>query len=116
MIVSAGYNIAGPEVEAALLSAVEVNECAVVGVADDERGQIVQAHMVLADGRGARRCYAVAAAEPRQGDNCALQVSALGGIRGRAAEDTDRKDPAVPVKIVRPAARPCVSWPRKLDE
>ena len=49
MIVSAGYNIAGPEVEAALLSAVEVKECAVVGVADDERGQIVQAHVVLAD-------------------------------------------------------------------
>ena len=49
MIVSAGYNIAGPEVEAALLSAAEVKECAVVGVADDERGQIVQAHVVLAD-------------------------------------------------------------------
>jgi 2-aminobenzoate-CoA ligase len=49
MIVSAGYNIAGPEVEAALLSAVEVKECAVVGIADDERGQIVQAHVVLAD-------------------------------------------------------------------
>ncbi len=49
MIVSAGYNIAGPEVEAALLSAVEVKECAVVGFADEERGQIVQAHVVLAD-------------------------------------------------------------------
>jgi len=49
MIVSSGYNIAGPEVEAALLSAVEVKECAVIGVADDERGQIVQAHVVLAD-------------------------------------------------------------------
>ena len=35
--------------EAALLSAAEVKECAVVGVADDERGQIVQAHVVLAD-------------------------------------------------------------------
>jgi 2-aminobenzoate-CoA ligase len=47
MIVSAGYNIAGPEVEAALLSAAEVKECAVIGVADVERGQIVQAHVVL---------------------------------------------------------------------
>jgi 2-aminobenzoate-CoA ligase len=50
MIISAGYNIAGPEVEAALLSCADVKECAVIGVADAERGQIVQAHVVLADG------------------------------------------------------------------
>ncbi|WP_299416121.1 AMP-binding protein [uncultured Sulfitobacter sp.] len=49
MIVSSGYNIAGPEVEAALLSHPSVLECAVVGVADPERGMIVQAHVVLAD-------------------------------------------------------------------
>jgi 2-aminobenzoate-CoA ligase len=50
MIVSAGYNIAGPEVEAALLACAEVRECAVVGVADAERGHIVQANVVLVDG------------------------------------------------------------------
>jgi 2-aminobenzoate-CoA ligase len=50
MIVSAGYNIAGPEVEAALLSSVEVVECAVIGVADEARGQIVRAFVVLAVG------------------------------------------------------------------
>ena len=50
MIVSAGYNIAGPEVEAALLSHPDVLECAVIGAADDERGQIVEAHVVLAKG------------------------------------------------------------------
>ena len=50
MIISAGYNIAGPEVEAALLTNADVLECAVIGVADAERGQIVQAHVVLADG------------------------------------------------------------------
>jgi 2-aminobenzoate-CoA ligase len=50
MIISSGYNIAGPEVEAALLSHPEVKECAVIGVADEERGQIVQAHVVLKDG------------------------------------------------------------------
>jgi 2-aminobenzoate-CoA ligase len=50
MIISSGYNIAGPEVEAALLSSPEVNECAVIGVADEARGEIVQAHVVLADG------------------------------------------------------------------
>ena len=50
MIVSAGYNIAGPEVEAALLTHVDVRECAVIGIPDADRGQIVQAHVVLADG------------------------------------------------------------------
>jgi 2-aminobenzoate-CoA ligase len=50
MIVSSGYNIAGPEVEAALLKHDAVVECAVIGVPDDERGTIVQAHVVLAAG------------------------------------------------------------------
>jgi 2-aminobenzoate-CoA ligase len=50
MIVSAGYNIAGPEVEAALLRHPDVLECAVVGEADEARGQIVVAHVVLAPG------------------------------------------------------------------
>jgi 2-aminobenzoate-CoA ligase len=50
MIVSAGYNIAGPEVEAALLKHPEVAECAVIGVADGERGQIVAAYVVLKAG------------------------------------------------------------------
>jgi 2-aminobenzoate-CoA ligase len=51
MIISAGYNIAGPEVEAALLSHPDVLECAVIGRVDEERGQIVEAHVVLAEGR-----------------------------------------------------------------
>jgi len=51
MIISAGYNIAGPEVEAALLSHPAVLECAVIGAADEERGQIVEAHVVLAPGQ-----------------------------------------------------------------
>ena len=50
MIISSGYNIAGPEVEAALLGHPDVVECAVIGVADEARGQIVQAHVVLKDG------------------------------------------------------------------
>lgn len=48
MIVSSGYNIAGPEVEAALLSHDAVVECGVIGAPDDERGHIVEAHIVLA--------------------------------------------------------------------
>ena len=47
MIISSGYNIAGPEVEAALLSHPDVAECAVIGAPDDARGSIVQAHVVL---------------------------------------------------------------------
>jgi 2-aminobenzoate-CoA ligase len=50
MIVSAGYNIAGPEVEAALLTHKFVAECAVVGAPDDARGEIVEAYIVLAEG------------------------------------------------------------------
>lgn len=47
MIISSGYNIAGPEVEAALLAHELVSECAVIGYPDDDRGEIVQAHIVL---------------------------------------------------------------------
>ena len=47
MIISSGYNIAGPEVEEALLGHPEVLEAAVVGVADAERGMIVEAFVVL---------------------------------------------------------------------
>jgi 2-aminobenzoate-CoA ligase len=50
MIVSAGYNIAGPEVEAALLSHPDVAECAVIGRPDPERGEIVAAYVVPAPG------------------------------------------------------------------
>ncbi|MCO4053246.1 MAG: AMP-binding protein [Bosea sp.] len=50
MIISAGYNIAGPEVEASLLSHPAVAECGVVGVPDEERGMIVKAYVVLRAG------------------------------------------------------------------
>jgi len=46
MIISAGYNIAAPEVEDALQKHPAVAECAVIGVPDDERGQIVKAFVV----------------------------------------------------------------------
>ena len=51
MIVSGGYNIAGPDVESALLLHPAVADCGVVGVADAERGQIVKAVVVLKPGR-----------------------------------------------------------------
>ena len=53
MIISSGYNIAGPEVEAALLAHDAVAECAVIGLHDEARGAIVQAHVVLTQGQDA---------------------------------------------------------------
>jgi 2-aminobenzoate-CoA ligase len=50
MIVSAGYNIAGPEVEAALMLHAAVADCGVVAAPDEERGMIVHAFVVLKPG------------------------------------------------------------------
>ena len=50
MIISAGYNIAGVEVEEALLRHPAVAECAVIGRPDEERGQVVEAHIVVRAG------------------------------------------------------------------
>ncbi|HXL64598.1 MAG TPA: AMP-binding protein [Xanthobacteraceae bacterium] len=50
MIISAGYNIAGPEIEAVLLTHPAVAECGAVGAPDAERGQIVKAYVVLKEG------------------------------------------------------------------
>lgn len=59
MIISAGYNIAGPEVEDALLQHPAVAECAVVGIPDEDRGQIVQAFVVLKPGLHGNETMAV---------------------------------------------------------
>lgn len=53
MIITAGYNVAGPEVEAALLQHPAVAECGVVGRPDDERGMIILAYVVLKPGQNA---------------------------------------------------------------
>jgi len=50
LIISSGYNIAGPEVEACLLHHEHVAECGVYGVPDDERGNVVKAWVVLREG------------------------------------------------------------------
>jgi 2-aminobenzoate-CoA ligase len=50
MIISSGYNIAGPEVEYALLTHAAVAECGVVGAPDNDRGMIVKAYVVLRSG------------------------------------------------------------------
>jgi len=58
MIVSAGYNIAGPEVEEALMQHPAVADCAVVGAPDEARGTIVCAFVVLKEGHAG--CEALA--------------------------------------------------------
>jgi 2-aminobenzoate-CoA ligase len=47
MIISSGYNIAGPEVEEAVLAHPDVVECAVIGVPHEDRGHVVKAYVVL---------------------------------------------------------------------
>ena len=58
MIISAGYNIAAVEVEDVLLRHEAVAECAVIGHADEERGQIVKAFVVLRSGHAADEAQA----------------------------------------------------------
>lgn len=53
MIITAGYNVAGPEVEAALLQHPAVAECGVVGKPDEERGMVILAYVVLKPGQAA---------------------------------------------------------------
>jgi 2-aminobenzoate-CoA ligase len=53
MIISAGNNISGPEVESVLLEHPAVQECGVVGLPDEERGQVVSAFVVLREGHAA---------------------------------------------------------------
>ena len=61
MIVSSGYNIAGPEVESVLIGHPAVREVAVIGAPDPERGQVVKAFVVLAPGHepGPQLCRAL---------------------------------------------------------
>ncbi|HEY3733791.1 MAG TPA: AMP-binding protein [Streptosporangiaceae bacterium] len=59
IIISSGYNIAGPEIEEALLLHPDVAECGVVGVPDETRGQVVTAYVVLRGGVAASESTAV---------------------------------------------------------
>ena len=63
MIVSAGYNIAGPDVEAALLTHPAVAECGVVAAPDEARGMIVKAYVVVSSGVTADDALATALQE-----------------------------------------------------
>ena len=77
MIISGGYNIAGPEVESALLAHPAVAECAVVGVPDEERGQVVKAFVVLKSG--------INGINGINGDSAATAAPGASGAAGEAA-------------------------------
>ena len=95
MIVSAGYNIAGPEVEAALLTHPAVAECGVVGAPDPERGMVVKAYVVLRPEAAGLARDRPRPAGARQGRGRALQVPARRRVRLRAAQDPDRQAAAL---------------------
>ncbi len=94
VIVSAAYRIGPFEVESALLEHAAVAESAVVGVPDDDRGQIVKAFVVLRPGQEPGDRLVAGAPGARQGGHRPVQVSARDRVRGRASEDRERKDPA----------------------
>ena len=83
MIISSGYNIAGPEVEAALLSHPAVAECGVVGAPDEARGMIVKAYVVVAANATADDALAAALQEHVKQRDRALQISARDRVRRR---------------------------------
>ena len=96
MIVSAGYNIAGPEVEAALLVACRRRRMR--GGRRRRRASAARSSRPTScckAGVAARLRPRQAAAGPRQGGDRALQISARGQFRRRLAEDADRQDPAL---------------------
>ena len=83
MIISAGYNIAGPEVEAALLTHPAVAECGVVGAPDDGRGTVVKAYVVLRPGHAPGPESDKGAPGSCQGGDRAVQVSSADRVSWR---------------------------------
>ncbi len=104
MIISSGYNIAGPEVENCLMEHPAVLECAVVAAPDEQRGNVVKAFVVLRDGFAAGERDGEDAAGPRQAGNRPLQVPAPRGVRRVAPPHADRQAAALPPA---PAGRRC---------
>ena len=90
MIISAGYNIAGVEVEEALLRHPAVAECGVVGRPDEERGQVVEAFVVLKPAASSRPPTWPARCRISSSSHRAVQVSPLDSIPRQAAAHRNR--------------------------
>ena len=91
MIISAGYNIAGPEVEVCLLTHEAVAECGVVGAPCPERGQIVKAYVVLREGVAGDAALAKALQDHVKAGIAPYKYPARHRIRRRPAQDADRQ-------------------------
>ena len=96
MIISSGYNIAGPEVENALLRHPAVLEAGVIGMPDPDRGQLVTAFVVLRPGRAPTgEAARQGPAGVREGADRPVQVPARGALRAGPAPHHHRQAPAV---------------------
>ena len=96
MIISSGYNIAGPEVEEALLDASRRSRSAASSASpDEERGQIVKAFVVLAPGERPTPRRRTELQDHVKARDRAVQVPAPDRVLRRAAEDRDRQAPAL---------------------
>ena len=94
VIISAGYRIGPFEVESALVSHPAVAEAAAVAAPDEERGQVVRAVVVLRDDAAPSDALKRELQDHVKARDRALQVPAHRRVRGRAAEDDERQDPA----------------------
>jgi 2-aminobenzoate-CoA ligase len=94
MIITAGYNIAGPEVEQALLGHPDVAEAGVVAAPDADRGTIVKAYVVLREGAAAGQSRRTPGLH-QTGDR-PLQVPPRDRVRGRPPPYQHRQAPALP--------------------
>ena len=95
VIKSSGYRIGPFEVESALMTHPAVVECAITGVPDEIRGQVVKATIVLAEAyRGqAGEALDQGVAGPCEAHHGSLQIPARDRVRGVAAQDHQRQDP-----------------------
>ena len=110
MIVSAGYNISGPEVEQALIAHADVKEVAVVAKRDPAKEtNFVKAFVVLVDGCAATTAEGRRAARVLQGADRAVQGAARDRVRHRAAAHRNRQTPALqtPHPAILKACRTC---------
>ncbi len=96
MIITAGYNVGGPEVEDALLKHPAVAECGVIGKPDDERGMIVKAFCVLeARPRRATRRWCKALQDHVKATIAPFKYPREIEFVAGAAPHRDRKAPAI---------------------
>ena len=108
MIVSSGYNIAGPEVEEALLAHDAVLECCVVGQPDPLRGQVVTAYVVLEDGVAGDDMLIDALQSFVKATDRAVQVPARSQFRVQPAAHEHRQGAALCAASRQPGQGACV--------